>query len=256
LLGDAGSDIVCAVLAAGLSQKQVDLSRAALDALAPGDAEARLRWMLELSVRDLSRLTDDQWSVLQYQLGFIVSRWPWGGRDHFVLTDADPVSARQRRSFRRLLLPQLRALFRALVEEGRHEVHLPRRGAGHWVISRRPSADGRVEAEAHFLGYVWLQLVLLAVRLLDQVGAHRLRPCPTRGCGRIFLASRRQKYCSTAHARDAAWNAYIARQGGTRAKGGWQDVSAQNVPGNVPASTRKPPKTSLRQPSRKEKTRR
>ena len=137
-------------------------------------------------------------------------------------------------------------LFRSLVEEGRHEVHLPRRGAGHWVISRRG-----VEAEAHFLGYVWLQIVLLAVRLLDQVGAQRLKACPTAGCGHIFLARRRQKYCSTKHAQSAAWSAYIRSIGGTRAKGG---PPPENVPTNVPATNRKGTVSAPRQPTKKTKT--
>ena len=228
------------------------LTRAAIEALAPGDAEARLRWMLELSARDLSRIGEDEWTRLQCQLVFIVTRMDWAGRPmdgagrpgFLPPGDAFPVSTKNRRGFTRILQPQLRALFRALVEEGRHEVHLPRHGAGHWVISRRG-----VAAEAHFLGYTWLQIILLAVRLLDQVGAQRLRACPTSGCGRIFLASRRQKYCTIEHAQGAAWSAYIARQGGTRAKG-----ETQNVPANVPASTRKGTRSASRHPTRKTKT--
>ncbi|MGH8697540.1 MAG: hypothetical protein ACREVS_13745 [Burkholderiales bacterium] len=201
--------------------------REALRSLAPGDAESRLRWLLDLSERDLTGLTDDDWSHLQVQMLFILMRWEWDRRDSFAgFVGTLAVSDQQKRGFRRLLQPQLSALFRALANEDRHEVHLPRRGAGHWVISRRKTATGRIEAEAHFLGYVWLQLVLLAVRLLDEVGAPRLKTCPFRKnpdtpqCGRLFIATRRQKFCSTKESRAVAFQKWLdTHHGGTRAKG-------------------------------------
>jgi hypothetical protein len=56
------------------------------------------------------------------------------------------------------------------------------------------------------------------VDLLNQVGADRLRRCPLElaggaACGVIFLAERRQTYCSPRHASAAAWHAYLSRGG-------------------------------------------
>ena len=83
--------------------------------------------------------------------------------------------------------------------------------------------------------------------------ARRLRLCPYREqggntpCGRVFVATRAQKYCDGHRA--------VAKQDrDRRAQAKARRRRMQNVPANVPASTRKQPKTSQRQPTKKRKT--
>jgi hypothetical protein len=79
--------------------------------------------------------------------------------------------------------------------------------------------------------------------------AERLIACPFIGkdgpCSKIFLATRRQRYCSEEHSKKAAWLEWLKRQGGSRAK---------NVPVNVPAPALHRPHSSQRQPRAKTKT--
>jgi hypothetical protein len=55
-------------------------------------------------------------------------------------------------------------------------------------------------------------VVLAFVNDLNAIEADRLRACPLKTsetkCGVIFLAARRQLYCSPRHAQAAAWQRY------------------------------------------------
>jgi predicted RNA-binding Zn ribbon-like protein len=48
--------------------------------------------------------------------------------------------------------------------------------------------------------------------LLNEVGVGRVRQCRLGGCGRWFVASKRQEFCSTVHRNRAGYLAWKARQ--------------------------------------------
>jgi len=133
------------------------------------------------------------------------------------------------------------------VEDERRLPKSGKRPGGRWParIARASDAPGE------------LALVLAAADLLDLVGAERLLRCPfgpaehAEPCRKVFLATRRQRYCSQDHSRRAAWMAWLERQGGSRAK---PSAAGENVPVNVPATTRNQPKPTPRQPRAKRKT--
>jgi hypothetical protein len=226
--------------------------REAFGALAPGGAEARLRWLVNFSQRDLSAMSDQEWMLERLRMMFIAVDWEWARRDIFgpekrALGDVD---TKQRRVLK-VIQMRLRECFDALVRNKPHRVDVPRH-AGHWSITRRPplgscserrcpylkpcpvhspgrrrgrrTVDNTTTARANFVGWWWLRMVLLSVRLLDEVGAWKLMACPFKKpgdaapCGRLFLALRRQCYCSIEHSKAAAWHAWLASRGGSRAK--------------------------------------
>jgi hypothetical protein len=96
---------------------------------------------------------------------------------------------------------------------------MPKSGKPPKVGARWPSKISR-----SYRVPVPIALVLHAADMLDLVGADRLMACPFPGdqksgpCPKIFLATRRQRYCSEEHSKKAAWLAWLQRQGGTRAK--------------------------------------
>jgi len=85
----------------------------------------------------------------------------------------------------------------------------PRRQAG-----TRSSSPIVREWNAAAQGWKHLPTVVISklVDDLNAIGADRLRACPLerdgKRCGAIFLASRRQTYCSVPHAQTAAWQRY------------------------------------------------
>jgi hypothetical protein len=89
----------------------------------------------------------------------------------------------------------------------------PRRPAGarHSARIFRESHEQRILPEA-----MPVMVVLALVDNLNTVGADRLRACPldTNGerCGRVFLAARRQSFCSRRHAQAAAWQTYVVKR--------------------------------------------
>ena len=133
------------------------------------------------------------------------------------------------------------------VEDERRLPKSGKRPAGRW--------PGRIARASDVPGE--LALVLAAADLLDLVGAERLLRCPfgpaehAEPCRKVFLATRRQRYCSKDHSQRAAWMAWLERQGGSRAK---ISTAGENVPANVPATTRNQPHSAPRQPRAKRKT--
>jgi hypothetical protein len=78
---------------------------------------------------------------------------------------------------------------------------------------RRSGSISREPATVHSdEGLIGALVVLAFVDDLNVIGADRLRACPleTNGkrCGVVFLATRRQVYCSDEHAQAAAWQKY------------------------------------------------
>lgn len=261
-----------------LSDENASTLREALQALAPGDAEAKLRWLLDFSQRDLSALSAREWVLERLRIMWIGWRDPWEDRQFFTPQAKTFVSvdAEGRRVLQRRIQHNLRECFESLVRNEPLYVLVPagrgirpgdpvllrttppaRLGHGHWTIMRTPpprracpetscpylkpcpvhrsvgrpvdlstTADKRVSASASFLGYWWLELVLLSVRLLEEVGAWKLMACPFQKsreappCARLFLARRRQQYCSIEHTRAAAFQRWLSKpeRGGTRAK--------------------------------------
>jgi hypothetical protein len=59
-------------------------------------------------------------------------------------------------------------------------------------------------------------IVLAFVDDLNRIGADRLRACPLEGdgqrCGVVFLATRRQRYCTPRHTQAAAWQTYAVKR--------------------------------------------
>lgn len=59
------------------------------------------------------------------------------------------------------------------------------------------------------------QMILATLDYLQAVGVNRLRRCPYNNegepCGRLFIARKGQRFCTPAHARSAAYNAWTSR---------------------------------------------
>lgn len=185
-------------------------------------AERRLQWLLEFSVRDLSKCTARQRRELEEHAASLSRRW--------AAKDA-PVSAgdlEDGQDALRIFLTEIahNRPFRCAVPGGAWEFcrvederRLPRSGTAPKPTARWP---GRIVRSCHVP--LPIALVQTAADLLDVIGAERLLPCPfkpnERGepCSTLFLATRRQRYCGPDHSRKAAWLAWLQRQGGTRAK--------------------------------------
>lgn len=85
------------------------------------------------------------------------------------------------------------------------------------VGTRHSAPIARESAESSVMRQAMPAMVALAVvEELNRIGADRLRACPLerdgRQCGVLFLATRRQRYCTPRHAQAAAWDAYSVKR--------------------------------------------
>jgi hypothetical protein len=171
--------------------------------------ERRLQWLIDFAERDPGSLADDGRAIAAL-LGS-----PDGSTTSRESVVAAQAALRQcidgliRRAYATLPLPASSTLTfivtEAPVHPGRSQ---PKSG---WARSR-----GRIQQQV--TGPLSIRLVLEFIRLLERVGADRLMGCPLQmneqgaQCGRVFLARRRQRYCTVEHSREAAMRAFRARQ--------------------------------------------
>lgn len=218
--------------------------------LRPWSSERRIDWLLQFLERDAAEIAKAEWDELCGALNRIIGRaiqrpagrgywrpWPWPRADQPTARLVAEVIEAQR---------QLReCLF--LVSRGQFYSGPPAEVS--WLVlpladdknrrTRRPGrkAEGRgphVRLGLEARGPLPVALVLAAVDLLNDVGADRLRACPLplgeeeqqTPCGRLFLARRRQLYCTIPHARMAAWRRWAATHRKKREPGDGHEVHA------------------------------
>jgi hypothetical protein len=91
----------------------------------------------------------------------------------------------------------------------------PLESRGHWLFRLAPTRNKPIHVIKIYTAPLLEVLLLVASDLIETVGAHKLRTCPqligTVPCGRLFVAKRRQKFCSIQHARIAAYLAWKQR---------------------------------------------
>ena len=185
-----------------------------------GTPDSQIRWLIQLSEKeDLSQFSDEAWEGLREQLAFLVGRaqgvlpsaqslgWPGGATARWRAEAAEAQA-------------ELRRCLTALAYRHPFECYAL---AGSWHIvpveagKRRQRKRGRPakartrgshsRLHKYFSGRLSAALVLAAVDLLDRAGPERLMACPftphsgTQPCGRLFLAIRRQLFCSTRHSK-------------------------------------------------------
>lgn len=184
-------------------------------------AEDRLNWMMEFCGLDLQKCSASGRRELERDIGALAMRW--GDRRGSGAGDLEAaqetlraflVDMAHHQSFSRAV-PEAEWTFLQVEDDRR----MPKSGKPPKSGARWPSKISR-----SYRVPVPIALVLHAADMLDVVGADRLMACPFPGdqksgpCPKIFLATRRQRYCSEEHSKKAAWLAWLQRQGGTRAK--------------------------------------
>jgi hypothetical protein len=182
-----------------------------------GYPDGRLRWLTKVIAENPGEWSDDQWAVRRSQLHYLAEG---SGASVSGVGAASPLtwvipSAEHRQEIVDAL-EEIRRCLLNLASQRLHESTVP---TGAFVFCITETGIDR-----RFLGPLYAALVHAGVDLLAAAGPLRLRFCPyvpegaSTPCARVFLAKRRQKFCTTSHARAAAWSAYIKRLGGTRAK--------------------------------------
>ena len=183
-------------------------------------AKSRLLWLLDFAQRDLESLDERQWAFTWRVLHRLYFGGAIGERDPGWGT---PLTVKQRQIIEDIHY-RLGGLLQDLAHGRSHACNVkvmysafappPRRSPGSRDAGR--IRRDRVTSTVYFgarglnLGDAISAAVLRTVDLLDEVGADRLRAC---WCGRLFLARGRRVHCSDRHARQAAWRAYISREG-------------------------------------------
>src|SRR5687768_4948642 len=104
----------------------------ALQALEPGDAEARVRWLVNFSQQELATLSDYDFVSEQVRMTFIGFEEPWDRRMAF--TPEPPRADKKQRRVLRRIQRRVRSCFDALVRNEPLYVDVPR--TGHWTIQR------------------------------------------------------------------------------------------------------------------------
>jgi hypothetical protein len=176
----------------------------------PKGTEARVCWLLAFSRIPLAQVSRPGWRTM------------WDGL--WLTQSGQPVRVGPPADSRRVIAETQEALRDCVEALARGRTATFMAPSLQWVFRppRRRSPGARTSekiARWSELNLNWRALpvavVFRFIDLLDEVGADRLRACPLpitgRECGELFLARRRQVYCSSAHARRAAWEAYLAR---------------------------------------------
>jgi hypothetical protein len=154
-------------------------------------AEARVRWALRFRHLDLARCSERA----RHRAWAALVAWQTGRPAPGTRPTADGVPETQQ---------ALRECVEALAQRLPDMVWMPETG---WAIfpPRRPGEPiTRVQSDPGGGRLTPAAVVFQLVDDLNAIGAHRLRACPleTNGqpCGVIFLATRRQRFCSRRHA--------------------------------------------------------
>jgi predicted RNA-binding Zn ribbon-like protein len=163
-----------------------------------GSPASRLRYLLAIAQGpDVEQLPDAAANALTAGL-------------HNVYGQRQPSRAALAAGFR-----ELREWFRNLVAQRSHEVLLTPKSRASLVYLVTEGGG----LERRFIGDFSAALVDAAADLLQRVGVDRLRACPLPltqfigpRCGQLFIAERRQTYCTTGHARAQARREWRRKQ--------------------------------------------
>ncbi len=209
-------------------------------------AEARLNWMMKFCGIDLQRCSESQRRELEADASAMVRGG--GGQPSVRAGELEEAQKELLGFLTAMAWRQSYSVTATRVDwtflQVEDDRRLPKSGKPPRPGARWP---GRISRSYH--APVPVALVVHAADILDVLRAERLIACPFIGkdgqCPKIFLATRRQRYCSEEHSKKAAWIEWLKRQGGSRAK---------NVPANVPAPVLTRPHSTPRQPRAKTKT--
>jgi hypothetical protein len=171
--------------------------------------EARVRWLLEFAARDLERLSPAARRVAWDTLFTLQNQYPVRVPPHHETVAETHQELRECiEAFAnghpyRLLVPGMSWTLRPP----------PRRPAG----ARHSARIARESSEARIMRSAMASAIVFAfVDDLNAIGADRLRAClletDGRRCGVVFLARRRQNFCSRSHAQAAAWQNYSTKR--------------------------------------------
>lgn len=177
--------------------------------------EEKVRWLLRFVQLDLAAASDADWETVHEGL-FRLIRPRSVGYGH-------PPSDRARRQMS-ATHEELRRCFTELAVGRKYYYTAPSIMWSFAPPASRPAgartSDPITRANELEVGTNYdASLVFLVIDLLNSIGADRLKACSYRRsaeestCGRIFIAQRRQKFCSAEHAQKAAWRAYLQRGG-------------------------------------------
>jgi hypothetical protein len=173
----------------------------------PRTAEARVRWLLKFAMRPLPPLSKSSAGARSAAAAGLAALAGYPPSPLMPSALLDETHARLRHTVE--LLANGRPCGVWLPEAVWMLIPPPRRPKG-----ARASAPLERTWDAAAQGWQHLPtaLILGMADDLNVLGADRLRSCPLeRGgqrCGVIFLAHRRQTYCSVPHAQAAAWQSY------------------------------------------------
>lgn len=172
--------------------------------------EARVQWALKFRSLELARLSEQDrrraWALLR--------SWQGGNPTHEVRPAQDGVLEAQL---------ALRECIEALANGLPDLLYAPQDPEAQWTVwpalRRRPGARRSglititlVSGQRRVHPVSPAAVVFALVKDLNAIEADRLRACPLTinetPCGVIFLAARRQLFCSPRHAQAAAWQRY------------------------------------------------
>ena len=180
-----------------------------------GYPDGRLRWLMAVGAENPNEWSDERWAMRRSQVRYLAERnslVSGGGTGPLRLVNPS-------QNDREEILHAIEEVRRCLLDLASQRLHEARFPSGGFVF-----AVTELGLDRRFIGPLPAALVQAAIDLVAAAGPLRLRFCPHRPegsetpCARLFLAERRQKFCSLEHSRAAAWAAYIQRRGGTRAK--------------------------------------
>jgi hypothetical protein len=171
--------------------------------------EARVRWLLAFARVDVARLSETK------------RRAAWDGV--FAVQSRQPVRVPPRVDTLATTQDTLREALVALATGSPYNLWVP---GMTWTLRpptprpagrRRSDPIVRESVEAKITRDAMPAMVVQAlVDDLNAIGADRLRACPletdSTRCGVMFLATRRQRYCSRRHAQAAAWQTYSIKR--------------------------------------------
>jgi hypothetical protein len=174
-----------------LSRLREELTRAREKLGSPKD---RLKWFLEFAEKDLEKLSPTEQALDGYRLLAAASGpgWPGDTDDWPADKPIEPTSVATLRRVQREITGAVKGLFsdKAVWTVPAKNMRIE--------INRTSPADAK---EPHFQLYVWVmpefEFVMAALfRALLDAGKY-LRTCARASCGKAFVATKRQEYCST-----------------------------------------------------------
>ena len=173
------------------------------------DDEARFQWLLDVRAADIGAASAEDLARLYREAWFVVldGEGDWFADDQLELSGDLDLERQQWKIAQRSLEA---TLAEAILENRFPEMLEP------WL----PDKDSPLEL-THALTWMpvtsYRGLSLACRNLLRRLGRHRLKTCPLllegNPCGRLFLARRRQQYCTIQHTRQACQRRFRAKHG-------------------------------------------